>query len=321
MKKILPVLAVIEASLVHFAAWLLPKLPRQAILLLSNAVGIVAYGIDFRGRATAHENLRVAFAREHITPDQIRRIALASYQVFARTFFDLFWSLRLTRENHADFIHIQMEDPGTEDLARQRGALWVTTHFGNFELVSLLMGFRGFRFTVVAQDFKNPALTSVFTRLREGSGHTVIRQEGAMLRLIKELKRKGHAALLTDLNLRPNKTAAAIDCFGLKTCVTTLHASLAKRLGLPVIAGVCLPLPDGSYRVTVSKALEPGAYPHVEEMTQAVWNGFEKHIRETPEAWMWMYKHWRFLPDNMPDPSYPAYANPNRPFREMLARG
>lgn len=321
MKKILPVIAVIEASLVHFAAWLLPKLPRRVILLVSNVVGVAAYGIDFRGRATAHENLRAAFAREHITPEQIRRIAIASYQVFARTFLDLFWSLRLTAANHADFIHIRMEDPGTEDLARQQGAIWVTPHFGNFEMVSLLMGFRGFRFTVVAQDFKNPALTSVFKRLREGSGHTVIRQEGAMLRLIKELKRKGHAALLTDLNIRPNKTAAAIDCFGLKTCVTTLHATLSQRLDLPVIAGVCLPLPDGSYRVTVAKALDPKTFPQVADMTQAVWDGFERHIRETPEAWMWMYKHWRFLPGTAPDGSYPSYANPNRPFREMLARG
>lgn len=309
----------VETSLIRFATWLLPKLSRRPILVLSDVVGTLAYFIDYRGRATAHENLRVAFVREHITPEQIRRIAMASYRVFARTFLDLFWSLKLTRETYADHVHIRWEDPRTEAVARERGALWVTAHFGNFEMVSLAMGFRGFAWGVVAQDFKNPAITDVFKRLREGSGHHVIPREGAMLRVVKELKRKGCVALLSDLTIRPNKTATVIECFGLKTCVTTLHTNLSERLGLPVVLGACLGLPDGTYRVDMRAPMEAESFKSSVEMAQDVWNWFEKHIRETPEAWMWMYKHWRYLPGTEQDAAYPAYANPNRPFREMLA--
>lgn len=316
MKKIRQAL---ETRLVHFATWLLPRLSRRSILLLSNAVGALACWLDFRGRATAHENLRAAFAKEGITRGQIARITLGSYQTFARTFFDLFWSLRLTRENYAQYLAVTFADSGSEAVAREKGAIWVTPHFGNFELVSLAMGFRGFAWTVVAQDFKNPALTTIFKRLREGSGHTIIPQEGAMLRLVKELKRKGHAALLTDLTIRPNKTAAVIDCFGLKTCVTTLHASLSRRLELPIIAGVCIPLPDGTYRVEAEAHFDPADYASNASMAQAVWDRFERQIRKHPEAWMWMYKHWRYLPGLERDPAYPAYANPNRPFRDLLA--
>lgn len=316
MKKIRHVL---ETRLVHFATWLLPRLSRRSILLLSNTVGALACFFDVRGRETAHENLRVAFAREGITPGQISRITLGSYQTFARTFFDLFWSLRLTKENYTEYLKATFADPTSEAVARERGAIWVTPHFGNFELVSLAMGFRGFAWTVVAQDFKNPALTTIFKRLREGSGHTIIPQEGAMLRLVKELKRKGHAALLTDLTIRPNKTAAAIDCFGLKTCVTTLHASLSRRLELPIIAGVCIPMPDGTYRVEVEPHFEPEKFISNAALTQAVWDKFEQQIRRHPEAWMWMYKHWRYLPGLEQDPKYPAYANPSKPFRELLA--
>lgn len=107
------------------------------------------------------------------------------------------------------------------------------------------MGHRGFPFTVVAQDFKNEALTHLFRRLRESSGHTIIPQENAMLKLIKTLKRQGHAGLLTDLNIEPGKAAAAIQCFGMWTCVPSLHVELAKRLGLSIITGVCRSLPDG----------------------------------------------------------------------------
>jgi lauroyl/myristoyl acyltransferase len=308
----------IENFLIRSATWLLPRLSRRAILFLSDVVGSVAYAADYRGRTTAHENLRVAFARERITPDQVRRIAQASYRTFARTFIDLFCSLKLTRETCTDRVRIRWEDPETEAAARERGALWVTAHFGNFEMVSLAMGFRGFSWGVVAQEYKNPVITDVFTKLREGSGHHIIMREGAMVRVMKEIKRGGHIGLLSDLTIPPNKTAAVIECFGLKTCVTTLHTNLALRTGVPVIQGVCLGLPDGTYRVMARRHLEAAAYSSSREMAQDVWQWFEQRIRETPEAWMWMYKHWRYLPGVERDARYPAYANPNKQFRQML---
>jgi lauroyl/myristoyl acyltransferase len=309
---------ILESSAVRFAAWLLPKLPRWMILGMARVIGLVAYACDARGRRTALENLRVAFAMDHITTAQARRIARGSYQTFARTFLDLFWAARLTKENYREFIHIRFEDESVEQLARERGALWVTPHFGNFELVSYVWGFRGFPFVVVAQDFKNPALTEIFTRLRQGSGHSIIPQEGAMLRLMKTLSQHGHAALLSDLNIKPNRIATALRCFGLLTCATTLHASLSQRLKVPIITGVCAPLPDGTYFVSVNRALEPSAFASPAEMSQAVWDWFETKIRETPEAWLWMYKHWRYLPTPEPDDSYPDYANYWKEFRKLV---
>ena len=47
--------------------------------------------------------------------------------------------------------------------------------------------------------------------------------------------------------VKPGNAATPISCFGLQTSVTMLHAVLAKRTGLPVIPGICLPQPDGTY--------------------------------------------------------------------------
>jgi lauroyl/myristoyl acyltransferase len=281
-------------------------------------VGALAYLLDWRGRTTALANLHAAFAREGLTDAQARRIAIGSYQTFARTFLDFFWSARFTKENFREYIDIQIEDPSVEEYAREHGGIWVTPHFGNFELVSYVWGFRGFPFVIVAQDFKNPALTDIFRKLREGSGHTMITQEGAMLRLMKTLSRHGHAALLTDLNIKPGKMAAALNCFGLLTCATTLHANLSQRLDVPVISGVCLPLPNGGYRVTIHRAFHPKDFNSPAAMAQAVWDRFETHIREHPEAWMWMYKHWRYLPTPESGAPYPEYAKYWKLFAQLI---
>ncbi len=307
----------LETSLVRAAVWIIPRLPRRLILLAARAIGALAYLLDARGRATALENLRAAF-RDEFTPAERRRIARRSYQNFARTFLDLFWARGLNRANWQNHVTIRSDAETAEQQARETGAVWATPHFGNFEFVSLVWGFRDFQFTVVAQDFKNPGLTAVFRDLRQHSGHVVITQEGAMLRLVKSLKRQGHAALLTDLNIKPGRAATVIDCFGLKTCVTTLHVTLAQRLGLSIITGVCQPLPDGKYDVQIFSAIRPQPEDDPAVVAQQVWDHFEAAIRRHPECWMWMYKHWRYLPGEERDPAYPAYANPSGAFRKLL---
>lgn len=287
------------------------------ILTLARGIGSVAYFLDARGRQTALENLRVAFQSKYTLADR-KRIARQSYQVFARTFLDLFWSAALTQETWPKYVTITMHDPNAEAQARETGGVWVTPHFGNFEFVSLIWGFRGIPFTVVAQDFQNPSLTAIFKKLREHSGHTVISQENAMLRLMKALKRKGHAGLLTDLNIPPGKASTAIRCFGLLTCVPTLHVQLAMRLGLSIMTGVARPLEDGRCEVSIFEALRPQSEDDVTAITQRVWDHFEKAIREHPECWLWMYKHWRYLPGREPDSAYPKYAKPSRKFMKML---
>jgi KDO2-lipid IV(A) lauroyltransferase len=308
----------LENGVLKTAVVVIPLIPRRLLILTAKVVGALAWVLDARGRRTAEQNLRAAFGGQ-FTPAERRRIARRSYQNFARTFLDLFWAVKLNPGNWSDHVSIEAQDPGAEELARECGALWVTPHFGNFEIGSLVWGYRGFKLVVVAQDFKNSSLTGLFKRLREHSGHDVIPQRGSMLRLMKNLRRKGHAALLTDLTIKPNRGAAVIECFGLKTCVTTLHASLARRLGLLIVPAVCIPSEDGRYMVRTFTPVRPGEDEDDAAVAQRVWDCFEQAIREQPHLWMWMYKHWRYLPGEDKNQAYPEYANPSKAFRKLLA--
>lgn len=312
----------IEIKLLDLAVWLLPRVPRHVLMVLSRVLGRLAYWLDARGRTTALDNLRCAFGDQY-TPAQRAKIACGSYQVFARTFVDLFWSPQLRADNwqpHFDII----TDAAAEERARENGAVWVTPHYGNFELISQIWGFRGFPFTVVAQDFKNPAITHLFKRLREQSGHTFISQDNAMIKLMKALKRKGHAGLLTDLSIAPGRAATAIQCYGLWTSVPTLHVELAKRLGLSIITGVCRPLDDGRYEAQLFEAIEPKPEDDTREVTQRIWDLFEAEIRKHPECWLWMYKQWRYRPvgeHGVPHPDYPHYSNLSEALIQMIPEG
>jgi len=117
----------------------------------------------------------------------------------------------------------------------------------------------------------------------------------------------------------PSQGAVAIDCFELKTCVTSAHAWLAERTGVPIIPAHCEPLSNGRYRLVFHPKINVAAGMSHQEIAQACWNSFEPYVRKNPAPWLWMYKHWRYLPENADRP-YPFYANFLRPFENMLKR-
>jgi lauroyl/myristoyl acyltransferase len=296
----------------------IPLLPRKGSHLFSRVLGSLAFHADRRGRTTAIENLTLIFGEEK-SESEIHRIARDSYRYFAQTVVDHFWSSRLTRDNYETYCEIVVEDPEAAEKARETGAIWVTPHYSNFEWISIVLGFRDYRFTIVAQDFKNSSLTDIYKKNREVTGHKIISQRGAIVRLLKSLKRGGHAAFLTDLTIKPTKAATLIDCFGKKTCVTSIHAELMKRTGLTVMPGLCIPRSDGPYLLKSFKPLKFGPDDNAQTIAQACWNIFEPHIRENPAPWLWMYKHWRYLPSGEED-YYPDYANRHEGFDALQAR-
>lgn len=296
----------------------IPLLPRRMAHGLSRGMGKLAFLADKRGRKTAIENLTLIFGEEK-DEKEIRDLARESYCSFAQTVIDQFWSRRLTAENYPKYIELEAEDMEAVENARETGAIWVTPHYGNFEWIALFMGFRGYRFTIVAQDFKNKSLTEIYKKNREVSGHNVIAQRGAIMGLLKSLKRGGHAAFLTDLTIKPSKPATIIRCFGKMTCVTAIHAELMKRTGLTVIPGICIPRPDGTYLMRGFKPLSFGPDDTDQSIAQACWNVFEPVIRENPAPWLWMYKHWRYFPKGEED-AYPSYARKNEGFDQVRER-
>lgn len=298
--------------------FVIPLLPRKGAHLLSKGLGSIAFHADKRGRNTAIENLTLIFGEEK-DEEEIKTLARDSYRSFAQTVVDQFWSRRLTKDNYEDYCELVMDDPDAVEKARETGAIWVTPHYSNFEWIAFVMGFRDYKFTIVAQNFKNPSLTDIYKKNREISGHEVIPQRGAIMRLLKNLKRGGHAAFLTDLTIRPSKAATLIDCFGKKTCVTAIHAELMKRTGHYVIPGICIPKPDGTYLLRGFDAVKFGPEDNEQTIAQACWNIFEPHIRENPAPWLWMYKHWRFQPKSEEN-QYPSYSGPNEAFDAMEER-
>ncbi len=300
------------------ATKLVPLLSRKLCFHLANSLGSLMSIFDRHGRKVALSNLEVAFEDQYSACER-ERIVCESFQHFARTMLDLLWSPRLTRENFSRYIELQNFEETAHGTGVERSFIMATYHYSNFEWLSMACAYSGKTGTIVAQEFKNSLLDPIFKKIRERCGHEFVPRERGIVRLYKVLRRKETTALLVDLNVPPTQGAVAIDCFGLKTSVTAAHAWLHQRTGAPIIPAHCEPLPGGRYRVVFHPKITNAETMTLQQITQACWDSFEPYVRKNPAPWLWMYKHWRYLPANADRP-YPFYANPLGSFEKLLER-
>ena len=295
----------------------IPLLSRKACYRLGQTIGALAARFDKRNHRVALSNLEAAFG-DVLSPEQRTEIARESYQHFARTVVDLFWSPSLTKENYSRYIDVVNLEVVQEAMKTGKGIIFACFHYSNFEWVAIAANYFGIQSGLVAQEFKNPFLDGIFVSLRESSGQRVIPRDGGVLRLFKTVQRGGHVAILTDLTIPAQLPTVVIDCFGLKTSVTFAHAWAHRRAGATIINVHCEPLPGGRYRIVFHPRIEFPAEATFQEMAQACWNQFEPFVRKNPTPWLWMYKHWRYRPLAAARESYPFYSNISQDFERRL---
>lgn len=297
---------------------IVPLLSRTAAYRFAGFVGSVAAYIDAKGRAVALANLEAAFG-DQFTPERRTEIARESYQHFARTMLDLFWSPRLTQENFRSYFEFEGFEQMQRAAGPDRNCMAGGFHYSNFEWLSLAAAWLGFPGAIATQEFKNPLLDDFFRKLREQSGHRTVPREGAIVRLYKILRRKGRVALLIDTTLPPHQPTVVIECFGLKTIVTVAHAWLREQTGVPIFPMYCQPLPRGRYRLVALPQVEIPLGASHQQIAQACWDAFEPVVRENPAPWLWTYKHWRYKPPQA-SARYPFYAQESLEFDQIAAR-
>ncbi len=249
-------------------------------------------------------------------------IAVRSYQNFARTMLDLFWSTRIDHSNYRKYLQVQgFKEVADRARAEGRGVTFVCFHLGGWEWAPIAAQACGMKVHIVAETFKNKALTDVFVRLRGRQFHELIPQEKAFLKLLKRSLRGEHTALLGDLTVEPTQAAVILRTFmkdgdALEICATRMHAILAKRGRSLLVPVFSYPLPDGRCSIQAMDPLEIADDEQEESITQRTWDILEKQIWKCPELWLWAYKHLRYRPKDAAR-QYPDYSREFGPFEKI----
>lgn len=294
-----------EAGLVILAKHAIPLLSRRAVVALSRFLGLCAYSLSPKLRNIASANINIAFGNGKSESEK-REINRASFNSFSLVLLDLFWFSKHTLERlekHVSYdasFKVAFEDPA---------AIFVSGHYGNWEVMALGCGCHGYPLTSIAMTVKNSFADAVLNDLRQKTGCVIVPREGALRVVMKALKSGRGVAIGIDQNTLPDEGGTFVPFFGLEVPVSNVIGVLRAYAKSKIFISWCIPDAKGNYIAYATKPLEPseGDMTH-EEVTAYVTHAFESVVRENPEFWLWSYKRWRFYRGSDDKEKFPFYA-------------
>lgn len=191
----------------------------------------------------------------------------------------------------------------TQNLMTQnKGALFITAHFGNWELYGSWMAqqelMRGRNLYVVYQDMHDEDLSSYVRETRERGGMVMMNKDVSVLKMVRLLKSGGHVAVLNDV---AGSGKVMVPFMGHDSTNMPGPAVMAMLSGVPVIPA-CLyrKAPFEHYAEFFDPVEMPSPNLSHDERMKFIIDGcnraYENFIRKKPELWFWLHKRWRWRP-------------------------
>lgn len=283
----------VEDALVAGVIAVTRMLPAAVSDAAGAGIGRVAFLLDRAHRRVAQENIAAALPGR--SAEDQRRIAKAAFAHFGRLLFALLRFSTLP----AEAILARTDVEGAERVrwayAQGRGVIFVTGHFGFWELQALAHGLRFPPMTVLARALDNPLLNARLEVIRTRTGNGVLYRKGVLRRVLRLLHEGQGVGILIDQHILSND-AISVDFFGRPAATTPAVAALALRTGAVIVPLFALPLGGGRYRMVYEQPIEmpaADAVDPVRDITQRCTDVLEMYVRRHPELWLWMHRRWR----------------------------
>jgi lauroyl/myristoyl acyltransferase len=182
----------------------------------------------------------------------------------------------------------------TEALAKGKGVIFVTAHFGNLDIVGQTFALHGHNVTTPAEHVKPEILFQEIVKVRASKGMKIIPVDGPLMALVRALKRNEIIGLAADLDV--TKSGIIVDFFDSPSRLPDGYAQLGLRTGAPILPAFSLRRTDNSFEAYAEPALElestgnPEA--NVRAAVQHIARVMEKWIGEHPEQWVMFHRIW-----------------------------
>lgn len=181
-----------------------------------------------------------------------------------------------------------------EVLSAGRGALIVTAHIGNWELLCARLARRGHEGAVVGRVRRKDPSHGWLVDMRRAYGVETIPQDASPREALGVLRRGGVLGLLTDLRVR-QLDGVQRPLLGASALTMTAPAAFARAHGAPLVPVRCVRRGPG-YVMSVEEPLRLRTDLERAEATRDLLDRqnqlFGRWIADTPEQWAWHQRRW-----------------------------
>lgn len=260
-----------------------------------DGLAYLAYYLDTRHKKIARINLDFAYEGQ-LSEEERERIVKTCFKNLVHNVARFVRFFEVSQEKLLESIVFRNQQIVENALKEGRKIVFVSAHFGYWEIASLAAAARFLPCTVVGRPLEVEKLNTLLTQSRERYGVTMIGRKGALKSLIQALKRGQSIGLLVDQNTAENE-GVLVDFFGKKARHAHTAGILARKFDATIIGIYCTIKEDETFEVHFHGPIETpktnDADRDVFESVQAQAAMTEKVIRENPSQWFWFHRRWK----------------------------
>jgi KDO2-lipid IV(A) lauroyltransferase len=290
----------------YAAAWpfikILGALPRAWARRAGIGLASIVYILHVRLRQVGMRNLQLAFPEK--SEAERKRILRAEFASLGRQLAEV---CHFPKYNSANIERVVVYD-GLENYrqayAGGKGVLFLTAHFGGWELSAFAHSMHGHWMHVVMRAMDNVYLDRRIRQYRTMHGNKTVDKDNFVRGLLSAMHAGEVVGVLMDTNMTPPQ-GIFVDFFGIPACTASGLARIALRTDAAVVPTFTIWDQDlGKYRLRFDPAVELVRTGELDEDIHANTQKFtaiiESYVRQYPEQWLWVHRRWKSRPAGEP---------------------
>ena len=290
-------------KLEYAAAWpfikILGILPRPLARAFAISLSQIVYLLHVRLRQVGMRNLSMVFPEK--TEAERARILRGEFTSLGRQLAELCRFPKYTAQNVDDVVVYDGLENYERAYARGKGVLFLTAHFGGWELSAFAHSLHGHWVNIVMRPMDNPYLDRMLERYRTMHGNKTVAKDDFVRGLLAAMKAGETVGILMDTNMTPPQ-GVFVDFFGIPACTASGLARIALRTDSAVVPGFTIwDEALGKYRLRFDPALElirsGDQEADIVANTQMFTKVIEDYVRKYPEQWLWVHRRWKTRPE------------------------
>lgn len=273
---------------------ILNPLPLAISLRFGNIIGFLAFSVIRVRRSVTLTNLKKSFGDKY-SDKEYRQIGLRSYINFARSMIEFGLYPKIKKIGIANLITSVNPEPLAEHLKSGKGAILVSGHFGNLELVGVGMTMRGWPIDFLVGKQHNRLVNDLMNNNRAMFGVGLV-EIGVSAREVYRLLQKGRwVVMLSDQDAR--QSGAIVNFLGRPASTPKGAAAFALRTDCPIFVAMLVRGGFAKYSIHYEGPLyakkSGDKDKDITNLTQAYTDVIERYIVKYPDHYFWMHKRWK----------------------------
>ena len=284
----------VEYGLAKILELLARGLSDRSALILGHRLGGFFYRYIPIRKNIAIKNVKRTLGKE-LNDDEIEKIVEAHYRHFGQVMLEFARIPQLRKEKVLQKIDVKNREILEQALAKNRGVLILSGHFGNWEYLAAAAAQIGPPLYAVFKEQKNKKVDALIKQQRISLGMYPLKVKGGAARGILSAVHKG-AKVLILFDQDAGGKGRFIDFFGTPASTTDGPARIAIKHNVPAVFAYGLRDRKGKIVVHFEPFPEPSSFDNsdkgIEDFIKTYNHRLEKLVRNHPEQYFWLHRRW-----------------------------